>query len=72
MPKESLILDCIVKSKEVKIKFLVIEERNTPLLGFNTCKELNLVSRINVVMTNKSKDKDKFNIENKNVFGELG
>uniref|UniRef100_A0A6P7H537 Uncharacterized protein LOC114347108 isoform X4 n=1 Tax=Diabrotica virgifera virgifera TaxID=50390 RepID=A0A6P7H537_DIAVI len=44
-----VILRCVVRGKEYKIKFIVVNNVGKPLFGLNACKRLNLIKRVEEV-----------------------
>lgn len=40
-----IISDCIIKGKECKVKFVIVDIKAMPILGLNACVKLNLISR---------------------------
>ncbi|KAF2889824.1 hypothetical protein ILUMI_16349 [Ignelater luminosus] len=43
-----IILKCMVRKNEYKIKFIVVDVKSRPILGLNACIKLNLISKIDV------------------------
>ena len=70
----TIILKCKVKGKIYPIKFYIVNNNTQPILGLNTCVQLNLVKRVNNLEINNSNSSDKEVIINeyKTVFEGLG
>lgn len=47
----SVVLDCLVKNENVKIKFLLVENANCSILGLNACTKLKLIQKVDLVET---------------------
>ncbi|KAF2890385.1 hypothetical protein ILUMI_15788 [Ignelater luminosus] len=44
-----IILKCMVRKNEYKIKFIVVDVKSRPILGLNACIKLNLISKIDQI-----------------------
>lgn len=66
----SIILNCIIKGNNVKIKFLLVEGANVSILGLNACVKLNLVQKVDTV--DSYFDKNLLISNNKEVFEGTG
>jgi len=54
------------------VKFVVVNNISTPILGLETCIDLNLIKRVDLLVNENDKDKNKIYEQNKNVFEGLG
>ncbi|KAF2892430.1 hypothetical protein ILUMI_13743 [Ignelater luminosus] len=44
-----IILKCMIRKNEYKIKFIVVDVKSRPILGLNACIKLNLISKIDEI-----------------------
>lgn len=64
-------LECRISEKKVEIEFVIINNDNIkPLLGRDTCQRLGLLIQVVDMVT--FSEKEKFMLENKNIFEGLG
>lgn len=71
-PKGKIELECVVKNKIYKIKFIVIDVNAPPVLGLSDCVRLNLIKKVDNIRLTAKTEKDEFICSNKDVFTGLG
>lgn len=62
-------LNCIVKGKQAKLKFCIVDLPIQPVIGLPACVELNLLKRLDAIVTSNKENFVKANME---VFSGLG
>lgn len=63
-------LNCIVKGKQVKLKFFIVDLSIQPVIGLPDCVKLNLLQKLDSVIVNN--EKENFVKANAEVFSGLG
>lgn len=67
-------LTCVVKNRSCRIRFVLVDVGNMPILGLNACVKLDLIQKVEAVdVTQKSlKTRSEFIYKNKSVFEGTG
>lgn len=68
-PIGCVVLKCLIKDQHFNVRFIVLNVKGSPLLGFNTCIKTNLLKRVNAIGKQliNSDDKEKANFIYSNV-----
>lgn len=61
---------CIIRNQAKELEFAIVKNGTTPILGLETCVELNLIKRIDTLSQNSNKEK--FLKENADLFEGVG